>query len=447
MKFFRLIVAFGIIFSVQACQKTNETTIPWPFETTDKSTQPLPAQPIISRSAPSNRMKGSIIKTKFAGLIRRGVANAPSTAAAGAVIAAAGSRVNSARSALQPQLSAEGSINTDGDVVPVLRLNQIIYDGGRSKKQIELRQTQVDQVYQSEVASLSARAFEAVEAVINLDRDNRLLAQARRNVGRMQGLVGDQEDRFEAGAGSVADVLTGKGRLSNARAELDQSALDVTYAQAVWVEVFGTSVATVLSIPSSPSLKSTKASEILIRSPRLREAEFATHVRRQELGLAKTSGRPILSAILETDFDSGSQARLGVSVPIYKGGLLKSDIATATSRLAESEGRASVLRRQLSRALTQANAETSSNVARVARARQAVALNEQSVDAAQGQFQLGKGSLLQTLEALRELNEAQVRLIKQNAEAKRAEYAILAVTGDILDALGIIAPARPATEN
>ena len=126
---------------------------------------------------------------------------------------------------------------------------------------------------------------------------------------------------------------------------------------------------------------------------------------------------------------------------------MKSDIATASSRLAETEERALVLRRELERALTQARAETSSNAARVARAREAVRLNEQAVDAAQGQFRLGNGSLLQTLDALRELNDARVRLVRQDAEAKRAEYAILAVTGDILDALGILAPARPAQSN
>jgi adhesin transport system outer membrane protein len=201
------------------------------------------------------------------------------------------------------------------------------------------------------------------------------------------------------------------------------------------------------SIPTAPLLKSIGAEEVLIRSPRLREAEFTTTVREQELELARTSGRPVISAIIESDFGNDSQARLGVSVPIYKGGRQKSEIATATSHLAESKERSSVLRRQLSRALTQAMAETSSNAARVSRARQAVNLNKQSLDAAQGQFRLGKGSLLQTLEALRELNEAQVRLIKQDAEAKRAEYAILAVTGDILDALGIISPARPAQAN
>jgi outer membrane protein, adhesin transport system len=155
----------------------------------------------------------------------------------------------------------------------------------------------------------------------------------------------------------------------------------------------------------------------------------------------------VLSGIVETDFNRGVQARVGVSVPIYQGGLLKSDIATAASRLAETQERALVLRRQLERALTQARAETSSNAARVARAREAVRVNEQAVDAAQGQFRLGKGSLLQTLDALRELNDARVRLIRQDAEAKRAEYAILAVTGDILDALGILAPAKPVQSN
>jgi adhesin transport system outer membrane protein len=437
MNIFQPAAILGLMFALQGCQ-TPQTIIPIRSDAQIEQPKKVPT---------ANRLRGSIEGTQFVGLIRKGVANAPSTAAASAVLAAAGSRVTTAQSTFQPQLTAEGSINSDGDTVPVLRLSQIIYDGGRTKKQVELRRTEIEQVYESEVANLSARAFEAVEAVINLDRDQRLQAQAQRNVSRVRGFVVDLEDRFDAGAGSVADVLTGKGRLSNAQAEVDQAVLDVTYAKAAWVEAFGVQASAVPSIPTAPLLKSIGAEEVLIRSPRLREAEFTTTLREQELELARTSGRPVISAIIESDFGNDSQARLGVSVPIYKGGRQKSEIATATSHLAESKERSSVLRRQLSRALTQAMAETSSNAARVSRARQAVNLNKQSLDAAQGQFRLGKGSLLQTLEALRELNEAQVRLIKQDAEAKRAEYAILAVTGDILDALGIISPARPAQAN
>ena len=389
----------------------------------------------------------SVENTDFARLIRKGVANAPSTAAASSVLAAAGSKVDAAKSAYQPQLSAEGTINSDGDASPVLRLSQIIYDGGRTKKQVALRRTEAEQIYESEVASLSARAFEAVEAIINLDRDQRLQMQAQRNVSSVGSVLADLQDRFDAGAGSVADVLTGKGRLSNAQAAYDQASLDVNYAAAAWVEVFGSQPGTVPGIPAAPALNSTNNDIVLARSPRTREAEFQTAVRQQEYELAQMAGRPVLSGIVETDFSDSVQARLGVSVPIYKGGLLKSEVATAAARLAETEERSLVLRRQLERALTQARAETSSNAARVARAREAVRLNEQAVDAAQGQFRLGKGSLLQTLDALRELNDARVRLIRQDAEAKRAEYAILAVTGDILDALGILAPARPVQSN
>ncbi len=389
----------------------------------------------------------SVENTDFARLIRKGVANAPSTAAASSVLAAAGSRVDSAKSAYQPQLSAEGAINSDGDAAPILRLSQIIYDGGRTKKRVALRRTEAEQIYESEVASLSARAFEAVEAIINLDRDQRLQLQAQRNVSSVGSVLADLQDRFDAGAGSVADVLTGKGRLSNAQAVYDQATLDVSYAAAAWVEVFGAQPGAVPGIPAAPTLKTTHNETVLARSPRMREAEFQTAVRQQEYELAKVAGRPVLSGIVETDFNRGVQARVGVSLPIYQGGLLKSDIATAASQLAETEERALVLRRQLERALTQARAETSSNAARVARAREAVRLNEQAVDAAQGQFRLGKGSLLQTLDALRELNDARVRLIRQDAEAKRAEYAILAVTGDILDALGILAPAKPVQSN
>ena len=207
MILYRFLCVLSAGLALQGCEQTAATATPIGETAPAIAAVVQPVQP----AASANRISGSVANTPFAKLIRKGVANAPSTAASSSVLAAAGSRITAERSAYQPQLSAEGAINSDGDAVPILRLSQIIYDGGRTKKRVSLRKTQADQIYESEVASLSARAFEAVEVLINLDRDRRLQAQAQRNVALVGSLVDDLDDRFSAGAGSVADVLTASG--------------------------------------------------------------------------------------------------------------------------------------------------------------------------------------------------------------------------------------------
>ncbi len=402
------------------------------------------AQPVAARS----NLNGSVARTEFAELVRRSVATSPTTAAGTANVLALQSRIEVERGALRPQLNAETSLTSDGDTVPILRLSQIIYDGGKVSSRVGLRQIEARQTWLSELSELSAQSFEAIEAIIDLDRNRRLEDQARQNLERTEALVSDLQSRFDAGAGSVADLLAGQGRQSNAETELAQAETEVELATAIWIEVFGSRPSAIPTIPPAPVLAGTTSQAMVERSPRLRTQVAVSEVRQQEVVVAERATRPTLSAILETDFnegsiDNGAQARLGVNVPIYQGGSARANVETARANLQQSEADAEELRRELQRSLSQALEETNSIQRRLATARRAVEINEQALDAARGQFDIGRSTIVQILDALRELNLAQVRVIQLEAQARRAEYAVLAVTGDILDALGVAQPTDP----
>ncbi len=406
------------------------------------------AEPATQPAAAQSNLKGSVARTQFAELVRRSVATSPTTAAGTANVLASQSRIEAERGAFRPQLNAETSLTSDGDTVPILRLSQIIYDGGKVSGRVGLRQIEARQTWLSELSELSAQSFEAIEAIIDLDRNRRLEDQARQNLERTEALVSDLQSRFDAGAGSVADLLAGQGRQSNAETELAQAETDVELATATWIEVFGSRPSAIPTIPPAPVLAGTTSQSMVERSPRLRTQVAVSQVRQQEVVVAQRATRPTLSAILETDFnegsiDNGAQARLGVNVPIYQGGSARANVETARANLQQSEADAEELRRELQRSLSQALEETNSIQRRLATARRAVEINEQALDAARGQFDIGRSTIVQILDALRELNLAQVRVIQLEAQARRAEYAVLAVTGDILDALGVAQPTDP----
>lgn len=401
-----------------------------------------------SRLVDGARTDRSLVQTRFAALIQQGVTTGPLSRAAGSVIMDASAQIGIEKSALRPQINIEGSVTSEGSAVPVLGLSQIIYDGGHRAARVALRQTEARRVYQSEVAGLSARTFKAVETVIDFERDKALLVQARQNAAQIEGLVGLIEERFDAGAGSLADLLSAKGRLSNAEAEVAQARTDLASSRAVWVEIFGLAPVQSLDVPAAPKLRQSDEAFALQNSPRLRELRLVLETREQELALSARTRVPTVSAILETDFNQGSfsdgvQARLGIDLPIYRGGLERASVAGAAARRDQALAELDSLTRALTRSLSQAKAETGSIQTRLRATQRAVALNEEALVTSKGQFELGKGSFTQIVEAVRELDLAQERLIRQKSEARRAEYAILAVTGDILDALGIIAPLRP----
>ncbi|RLJ98544.1 TolC family protein [Ruegeria conchae] len=406
------------------------------------------AKPVEVPASGRNNLKGSVAHTDFAELVRTSVATSPTTAAGTANVLASKSRIDAEQGAFLPQIEAETSLTSGGDPVPILRLSQIIYDGGKVNSRVGLRQIEARQTWLSELSELNALSFEAIETIVNLDRNRRLEQQARQNLDRTDILVDDLQSRFDAGAGSVADLLAGQGRRSNAETELAQAQTEVELATANWVEVFGTRPGVIPTIPPAPALAGSSAHEMVERSPRLRTQVAVSQVRQQEVIVAERATRPTLSAILETDFDQGfiddgAQARLGVTVPIYQGGSSRANVKTARANLQQSQADEEELRRELQRNLSRALEETNSIQRRLATARRAVEINEQALDAARGQFNIGRSTLVQILDALRELNLAQVRVIQLEAQARRAEYAVLAVTGDILDALGVAQPTDP----
>ncbi|MBE0455605.1 MAG: TolC family protein, partial [Roseovarius sp.] len=76
-------------------------------------------------------------------------------------------------------------------------------------------------------------------------------------------------------------------------------------------------------------------------------------------------------------------------------------------------------------------------------ARQAVASNAASVEAAREQFGIGRRSMVDLLDAQRDFVRAQETLIRAELDRFLTDYAALALTGDILDLFDITLPEPP----
>ena len=341
------------------------------------------------------------------------------------------------------------SANSGGDVVPIGRITQLLYDGGASRQQIEIAKLGAEEAYESQLAEMATQTYAGVDAVIALTQARARVDQARRNVAAVEDIVADLQRRFDVGAGSSADLLAGEGRVAQASSLQLEAAADLREAEALWVDLFGTPApARLPAVPTAPRLRNTNVEAALAGSPRLRAQVNEVAARERSVELARAQGRPRVSAILESDFGRGSfdddvQARVGVDVPVYQGGQLQASVAGAEAELAQARAAQEGLRRDLRRALTSALAEVSDTAQRLAAAQKAVRVNREALDAARGQFQLGSGSLLAILDAQRAINETQVSLIDLRADTARAEYAILAITGDILTAVGVLLPVSP----
>ncbi|WP_186827108.1 TolC family protein [Shimia ponticola] len=414
------------------------------------STSVAPITEVASVTATPNRLTGTISATPFAAVVRDGTARAPTTLAQAAALTAARVQVGARQAAWQPQVSLGVSANSGGDVVPVGRITQLLYDGGASREQIAIAKLGADQAYESQLAEMATQTYAGVDAIIALTQARARVDQARRNVAAVQDIVSDLQRRFDVGAGSSADLLAGEGRVAQATSAQLEAAADLREAEALWTDLFGLPApARLPSVPKAPRLRNTNVDAALAGSPRLRAQVNQVAAQERSVELARAQGRPRVSAILESDFGVGNfeddvQARVGVDVPVYQGGQLQASVAGAEADLAQSRAAQEGLRRDLRRALTSALAEVSDTASRLAAAQKAVRVNRDALEAARGQFQLGSGSLIAILDAQRSINETQVSLIDLRADTARAEYAILAITGDILTAVGVVLPVAPS---
>lgn len=410
-----------------------------------------PEARLATRALSASRLTGTIGKTAFAAIVRDGTIGHPTTRARAAALNAAAVRVDAQRSVWRPQATLTASAATGQDqIVPIGRISQLLYDGGANRSNVTMAKFAALQAYQSQLAEMATQTYSGVEAVISLQQARDRLRQADRNLAQVQDVVSDLRRRFDAGSGSSADVLAGEGRVAQAKSERLEAQADLSESEALWRDLFDTPApARLPAIPSAPRLKAGDVESALIGSPRLQELELERAAQTEAIELARAQGRPRVSAILESDFGAGTirdgvQARLGLDVPVYRGGQVRASIAGAEAELAQTVATQEGLLRDLRRALTSAFSEVSTTAQRRAAAQEAVSVNSAALEAAKGQFQLGKGTLLSILDAQRAINETTLTLIDLKAEAARAEYSILGITGDILPALAIAVPTEPS---
>jgi outer membrane protein TolC len=110
--------------------------------------------------------------------------------------------------------------------------------------------------------------------------------------------------------------------------------------------------------------------------------------------------------------------------------------------VAELEAERTDLERQILRSLAYLRSDQRSGRARVAAATTAVAANEVALGAIEEQFTVGRRTILQVLDARRDLSDVKQALALARRDAALSGYAALALTGDVLDVLGILLPVR-----
>lgn len=393
------------------------------------------------------RVSGDIARTGFGQQVGRAVVGHPQLAASSAGVRAAQARADAEGRGFYPQLAVSatlgslvnGAISGNG-FNPVLRVMQLVYDGGASASREVAAQARVFESRGGRQEIAASLALDAVAAWYDLRMARERAGIAAESVRAHERAFSQVQARAEAGAGGNADVLAAQARLATARSRAAEASARVGRAEAGFAATFGQQAAPSLANPPrAPQLPGQAEDALVATSPRIRGLDARIAAAQADVAVARSQRFPrvrIDGAVQR----SGTRATLDLEqdagAPGSRQALVRAAEAQVEAVVAERAG----LAREIVRALADLRSDQQAGAARVAAAREAVRANSATVEASREEFSIGRRSILGLLDAERDLFEANESLIAAEREVALSGYAALALTGDILDVFAISLP-------
>ena len=335
-----------------------------------------------------------------------------------------------------------------------LTLTQMLFDGFATQSEVQRQIARMDSASRRVQEAAEFIALDAVEAHLDVLRNQALVELARQNIVQHQRLSGQVRQLERQGAGSIGDVRQAESRLADAQNALAVALGNLRDAEAVYLAVVGVppenleeGVVPIAALPESPDASAALAS---VTSPTVQIADADVDVAEAELRGARAGYYPNLDLELGASAgdnldgiegrDVTARALLVLRYNLFRGG---GDIARereAFLRIKEARQNLRVAQRDAER-----EARVSYNALMTARARlealrAAVEAQRATRDIYAQQFDLGQRGLLDLLDAENELFIARSNLVTATFTERFAVYRVLAVIGVMLDTLDIERP-------
>lgn len=342
---------------------------------------------------------------------------------------------------LRPEETSGFGVTTFGAI------SQLLYDGGAGEARETAARARVIGGLAGRLDAGSRAALSAVEAWAGVATARALLRVSEASLISLEATTAQIEERSSAGLGSSVDALTARSRLANERAAVVAARSEVTRAEAIFIEVFGHAPAPGLSLPPQAPRAPEAGAE---GSPTLRRAEAEVLAAEAEHAAALAGRVPSLSVTVSAVSGAAAVAGLASEHLLAPARERTARVAAAEARIEARRVDLDATRREIESRLRILSAEHGAVIDRLAAARAATEANRANLAMARDQFEAGRRSLIELLDAEREALASERQLILAERDRAILGYAMLAATGDVLDAFGIrfpaSAPSGPASQ-
>jgi outer membrane protein len=405
-------------------------------------------------------------KTDLVSVYQEAVNNNAALAAARADYLARIEAVPQARSALLPNLSAEGSVQSTRTAFDTPSITSTrsgnSYQANLSQQlfnaaawfQLKAAEASSEQASLDFSATEQDLILQSAQAYFNVLRAQDGLATSKAEEAAFKRQLDQSVERFDVGLSDKTDVLESQAGFDTAVANriISQQQVDnafqalTTLTNRDYSAVDGMRHSLPI-LPPTPSDAKAWVDTAAQQNLRLLSSNFAVDAAGETLRQSKSGHAPTLAAVASygkgdnDNFGFSNQAGLSLysgdveqstlglqlNVPIYSGGLTSSQVRQSVERLNQSEQSREELRRQVVQNTRNLYRAVTSDVQQVQARKQSVISNQSSLEATQIGYQVGTRNIVDVLNAQRQLyasvrnyNDARYGYILNNLSLKQA---------------------------
>lgn len=334
-----------------------------------------------------------------------------------------------------------------GDIEPYtgsVTLSQNVFAGGRTVNATDQAEFGVLAGREALMSVEQATLFNAVQAYMNVIRDQSVVELNRNNVDVLQRQLEATTDRFRVGELTRTDTAQAEARLSLAKSNLTAAEAQLTASRAFYERVVGQMPGTLEKPPVVAGLPETEEDARAVaekNNPTLQSARYAEQANREAISVAK--GALLPSVDVQAQYQYGRDPSLTVrdveessivgvlTIPLYQAGVEYSQVREAKELHNQSRLQVAAAMREVDEAVRNAWNQLLSSRASIVSNQEGVNASEIALEGVRQESEVGARTTLDVLNAEQEYLNARVSLVSAERDLAVAEYGLLAAMGQL----------------
>lgn len=341
-----------------------------------------------------------------------------------------------------------------GQSTATVRLSQSLWEGGATEARIAMEKARLASSRHMLADAASSLVFDAITAHVGVARQLKLVSLAQKNMEDYSDILQMLRSRVSNGLATEGDISLVESRLFRAKAIHAEYQSDLQAARATFESVTGRQAPQNLEQPDLPKKTYASADSVfescLARNPRLLAENESINVAEGQKKLAFSGFSPVVGIeagprwhVQNTPQDSvdhGVDAFLTLRWNLFEGGSTSSEVKQAAAQKRQAMHNVKSLSDQLKADIVGTWAQYRAAAERMMLYEKSMATAERARAVFYEQYLLGTKNLLDILDADNEYFLSASQYAVARADRILGAYRLLALGGDILDALNVTLP-------